>query len=199
MNVHDISILISAVTGFCMVMGGMFLIWKGALVLAGTDKSTALSIEWKKDFKLNTQAPGIAFFILGLSFSSISIYSSMPVVPKPTDPIYIAGTFDDVSEIVTITAVPLGWQVSSGSNGVVDGKFVPDTEIINLRFSAAGYETIQIPQNLSKTKDRTIRFDKPLKLIRSPVAVIKSKDENIQALNVTLPPLGSQPAYGVAQ
>jgi hypothetical protein len=67
-----------------------------------------LRIGSKKDSKLNTQAPGIAFFfILGLSFSSISIYSSMPVVPKPADPIYIAGSFDDVSEIVTITAVPL--------------------------------------------------------------------------------------------
>jgi hypothetical protein len=44
--------------------------------------------------------------------------------------------------------------VSSGSKGVVDGKFFPDTEIINLRFSATGYETIQRPQNLGKAKDR---------------------------------------------
>jgi len=199
MSAHDIAILISAIAGFCMVIGGMLLIWKGAIVLAGTDSSTALSIEWKKDFKLNTQAPGIAFFILGLSFSSIAIYFSIPIAPKPTDPIYIAGTFDNVDEIVTITAVPSGWEVTSGSNGVVDGKFIPDTEILNLKFSAPGYQPAQIPQNLSKTKDRVIRFDKPFKLIKSPVPTIESKQENIKAAIVSLPPLGSQPSFGAAQ
>jgi len=199
MSTHDIAILFSAIAGFCMVIGGMLLIWKGAIVLAGTDSSTALSIEWKKDFKLNTQAPGIAFFILGLSFSCVAIYSSKPNALKPTDPIYITGTFDNVNEIVTITAVPSGWVVSSGSNGVVDAKFTPDTEILNLNFSAAGYLPAQIPQNLSKTKDRVIRFDKPFKLIKSPVPTIETKQENIKAATVSLPPLGSQPSFGAAQ
>lgn len=199
MSAHDIAILFSAIAGFCMVIGGMLLIWKGAIVLAGTDSSTALSIEWKKDFKLSTQAPGIAFFILGLSFSSIAIYFSIPIAPKPTDPIYISGTFDNVNEIVTITAVPSGWEVTSGSNGVVEGKFIPDTEILNLKFSAPGYQPAQIPQNLSKTKDRVIKFDKPFKLIKSPVPTIESKQENIKAATESLPPLGSQPSFGAAQ
>ena len=199
MSTHDIVILIPAIAGFCMVIGGMLLIWKGAIVLAGTDSSTALSIEWKQYFKLNTQAPGIAFFIIGLLFSCVSIYCATPIKATPTDPIYIAGTFDNVNEIVTITAVPSGWEVTSGSNGVVDGKFIPDTEILNLKFSAPGYQPAQIPQNLSKTKDRVIRFEKPFKLIKSPVPTIESKQENIKSAIVPLPPLDSQPSFGAAQ
>jgi predicted permease len=79
LSIHDAAILFAAIAGFCMVIGGMLLIYRGSLVLAGTDSSTTLSIEWKNDFKLNTQAPGIAFFIIGLLFSVVSIYASKQI------------------------------------------------------------------------------------------------------------------------
>ena len=78
MSIFDYAVILAALAGLIMVIGGIVLIYKGALVLASTDSGTALSIEWKQDFRLNTQAPGIAFFLLGLIFSSISIYASKP-------------------------------------------------------------------------------------------------------------------------
>lgn len=192
-SIHDAAILFAATAGFCMVIGGMVLIYKGSLVLAGTDSSTALSIEWKKDFKLNTQAPGIAFFIIGLTFSSISIYASKQDV---TDPIFVEGTFDDVKELVTVTVVPSNWAVVSGSNGVLNGKFTPDTERVHLKISAPGYKEEMLPQS---TKSRLIKFDKPIKLTRLIATPISAKPENIVAVSSPLPAIGSEAKYGVAR
>ncbi len=196
MSIHDYAILGAALAGLCMVIGGMLLIWKGAMVLAGTDPTTALSIEWKKDFKLNTQAPGIAFFLLGLAFSITAIYFSNP---KPTDPIYIVGAFDNVGEVVTVTAVPSMSEVKSGTNGVIEGKFILDSEILNLKVSAPGYEADQIPYNLGKTKDRTIRLDSHITLKKLPIPEIETKTEHIQQAKASLPPIDSQPTFGAAQ
>lgn len=192
-SIHEVSILFAAIAGFCMVIGGMWLIYKGALILAGTDKSTALSIEWKKDFKLNTQAPGIAFFLIGLMFSSLAIYAS-----KQDDaaPIFIEGKFDGVTELVTVTIIPSNWAVISGSNGVLDGKFTPDTERVLLKISAPGYREELIPQSLSAMKKRTIKFDKPIKLIRLITVPIAVKPENIIPVTAMLPALGSELKYG---
>ncbi|HBC58440.1 MAG TPA: hypothetical protein DCZ03_14875 [Gammaproteobacteria bacterium] len=194
MNIHEISILFAAIAGFAMVIGGMLLIWKGAIVLSNTDSSTALSIEWKQNFRLNTQAPGIAFFIVGLIFSSIAIYFSRP---SNTDPIYVVGTLEGVSEQATITAVPSFWKVKSGTNGVVDGKFTPDIETLTLTITAPGYQEEHIPHNLGRNKDRVIKFEEPIKLVKV-ISPIETRNENIMSVT-GLPPINSAPSFGVAQ
>lgn len=196
LSIHDTAILFAAIAGLCMVIGGMLLIYKGALVLAGTDATTALSIEWKKDFKLNTQAPGIAFFIIGMMFSSIAIYASKQ---SAADPIFVEGTFDNVQELVTVTVVPSGWAVVSGSNGVLNGKFTPDTERVYLKISAPGYKEELFPQSLSPTKGRIIKFDKPIKLTKLLTAPIAARPENILSVSSSLPSIGSEARYGVAR
>ncbi len=193
MNIHEISILFSAIAGFTMVIGGMLLIWKGAIVLSNTEASTALSIEWKQNFRLNTQAPGIAFFIVGLIFSSIAILFSKP---STTDPIYVVGTLEGVSEQATITAVPSFWKVTSGTNGVVDGKFTPDIETLTLTITAPGYQEERIPHNLGRTKDRVIKFEEPIKLVKV-ISPIETRDENIMPVP-DLPPVNAAPSFGVA-
>ncbi len=196
MSMHDLAILFAAVAGLCMVIGGMLLIWKGAIVLASTDANTALSIEWKKDFKLSTQAPGIAFFILGLSFSCIAIYASDP---KPTDPVYIKGSFDNIDELVTITAVPIHWEVTSGSDGIVDGKFTPDTEILTLKFTAPGYEVKTLSRKIENKNNRTILFERPIQLKKTAITKIEPKTENIVTASSSLAAIDSPPKFGGGQ
>ena len=41
MNMFDIAIFCAAIAGLIMVIGGIILIYKGALVLASTDPSSA--------------------------------------------------------------------------------------------------------------------------------------------------------------
>lgn len=196
MNVFEIAIMFSALAGFCMVIGGILLIYKGAMVLSSTDSSTALSIEWKQNFKMNTQAPGIAFFIIGLIFSGVAIFFSKP---SPVEPIYIRGSIEDVKEQITITAIPSVWSISSGSNGIFDGKIFPDIEVLTLKISAPGYKPEYIPQNLSTTKNRTILFEKPIRLVKTLNTTIPSKQENILNPTTALPPITDSPSFGVAQ
>jgi hypothetical protein len=192
MSIYEIAILFAAAAGILMVIGGMLLIWKGAIVLSSTDPSTALSIEWKQNFRLSTQAPGIAFFIVGLIFSSIAIYSSKPT---SMDPIYIEGILNGVTEQATITAVPSFWKVTSGTNGVVDGKFTPDIETLTLRITAPGYVEVLIPHNLSKTKNRVIKLAQPIQLKK----VISEIPAGTIVHAINLPPIDAVPSFGAAQ
>ncbi|SFG23580.1 hypothetical protein [Neptunomonas qingdaonensis] len=191
MPVNEIAILTAAFSGFCMVIGGMLLIWKGAITLAGTDSTKALSIEWKQDLKLSTQAPGIAFFLVGLIFTSVAIYFSKP---EQTDPIYISGKIENISEQVTVTAMPLNWVVKSGTNGKIEGKFSPDIEILALRFTAPGYNEEVHPHKFSDSSHK-ITLTKPIQLIKA-IDEIKPSNANIIPIPKNLPPLTSVPSFG---
>jgi hypothetical protein len=129
-------------------------------------------------------------------FSVVSIYASKQNI---TDPIFVEGTFDDVKESVTVTVVPAGWAVVSGSNGVLSGKFIPDTERVYLKISAPGYKEELLPQSLSPTKGRIIKFDKPIKLTRLIATPISAKPENIIPVSSPLPLIGSEAKYGVTR
>jgi hypothetical protein len=50
-------VLLTALCGLIVVAGGIFLLAKGAITLASTSPTDALSVEWQKKFKLNTQVP----------------------------------------------------------------------------------------------------------------------------------------------
>ncbi|RKF19863.1 hypothetical protein DBZ36_05235 [Alginatibacterium sediminis] len=194
MNTFDYAVLISAIAGLVMVVGGLVLIYKGALVLASTDSSQALNIEWKKDFRLSTQAPGIAFFIIGLAFSFISVFASKP---SAIEPIKIEGLVEQISEQVTIRARSSIWTLQGGSNGVVKGRIHPHVEDIILEISAPGYKPEQITFRLSELKNRTVKFDTVN--LEHKVEAIAEQEENIIDVPDELEPITSKPNFGAAQ
>ncbi|MEH6597187.1 MAG: hypothetical protein V7736_16755 [Colwellia polaris] len=169
MNMFDIAIFCAAIAGLIMVIGGIILIYKGALVLASTDPSSALTIEWKKEFRLNTQAPGIAFFIIGLLFTLTSIFASKPT---EIEPINIIGKVAEISEPITIAARSSKWILVGGSDGVVKGKIRPYVEAITLEISAPGYKPINIVHILDELKDRTIHFEQPIQMEQLVTGVV---------------------------
>lgn len=137
MTVFEIVILIAAVCGVSMVIGGIWLLAKGAITLAATPKADALTIEWKKQFRINTQVPGLAFFIVGLIFIVLSLLFS-----KPPDvvPIEFRGQIKGVEAPVTVLVSPNKWQIQTTSTGIVQGKIYPDISMLVLVATAPGYE-----------------------------------------------------------
>lgn len=195
MNIFDIAIFCAAIAGLIMVVGGIILIYKGALVLASKDSGNALTIEWKKEFRLNTQAPGIAFFIIGLLFTLTSIFASKP---SEIEPINIIGKVAEINEPITIAARSTKWILVGGSDGVVKGKIRPYVEAITLEISAPGYKPINIVHILDELKNRTISFDQPIQMEQLVTGVVGTQiidvpDEDAYAS------VNSPPKFGVSQ
>ena len=79
----SITVIISAVCGLSMVIGGIFLLSRGAMSLDVASKSQALSLEWKRELRLTTQYPALGFFIIGLAFIFIPLVFAKPgPIPK---------------------------------------------------------------------------------------------------------------------
>lgn len=196
MTTFDYAVILASIAGLFMVIGGIFLIYKGAIVLAATDSNSALSIEWKQDFRLNTQAPGIAFFLLGLIFSSISIYASKP---GAIEPITIEGEVVQIPEPVTIRARSSTWTLDGGTNGIVRGRIHPHVEDITLEISAPGYKPERITFSLNDIKNRTLKFES-IELEQQITAIVGSMRNIVPVAPAeNIQPITAPPSFGGAQ
>ena len=194
MNTFDYTVIAAALSGLIMVVGGIVLIYKGAMVLAATDSGSALTIEWKKNFRLSTQAPGIAFFIVGLIFSSLAIYAAKP---NTIESIKIEGEIVKIAEPVTIRARSTTWTLDGGTNGIVKGRIHPHVEDIVLEISAPGYKPETITISIGDLVDRTVRFE-AIELEQKVPAVV-SNIENIVKTTEPVAPITQAPSYGGAR
>jgi hypothetical protein len=131
--------LIGAVAGFVMVLGGIGLVAKGAMTMAATPKADALTIEWKKQFRLNSQVPGLAFFLVGLLFVAVSLGF---LKPAGVEPIEFEGRIDGVDEPISVIVKPATWELPSNTAGQINGKVYPDFQFLILVVSAPGYEPL---------------------------------------------------------
>jgi hypothetical protein len=137
MTAFELVALIGAVCGITMVLGGIWLIAKGALTFAATPKTEALTLEWKKQFRLTTQVPGIAFFLVGLLFISVSLGFLRPGELVPME---FEGEIKGVEEPVSILVRPANWELPSTTAGKINGKIYPDLSFVVLVINAPGYE-----------------------------------------------------------
>ena len=136
MTVFEVVALIASLCGFAMVLGGIWLVGKGVITLASTPKYDALTIEWKKQFRIHTQAPGLAFFLVGLIFVAVALQY---LRPSGVVPIEIEGTLKGVEEPVTASVRPINWDLHSTVNQI-SGRIYPDFSTIILVVNAPGYE-----------------------------------------------------------
>jgi hypothetical protein len=194
METFDYVILISALAGFVMVFGGMVLIYKGALVLASKDSSDALSIEWKQNFRLNTQAPGIAFFIIGLIFVIVPIFASKP---GEIQPIRIEGRVNNIQEPVNISVRSKSWPLEVESSGIVKGKIYPDLELISMEISAPGYRPETRMFTLTEFEGRIVKFDGVE--LEQEVPPIAGDQRHILEVQEKLEPITAKSSFGAAQ
>jgi hypothetical protein len=137
MTAFEIVAMSGALAGLLMVLGGIWLVAKGAITLAATPQSDALTIEWKKQFRINTQVPGLGFFIIGLLFISVSLGF---LKPSEIMPIEFEGQVTGVEEPISIIVRPANWELPSNTSGQINGKVYPDFSFLVLIVNAPGYE-----------------------------------------------------------
>lgn len=195
MSIFDVVVLMAALCGLIMVIGGILLVYRGAIKLAATPKTTALSIEWRKQFRLNTQAPGIAFFLVGLAFLVVALFVSKPPPVRPLD---ILGEIlvDDAPVTVLVRSMP--WTSITSSSGEISARFYPDVTLFIVEATAPGYRPLTRSLDVRQIRGgSSINLGK-IQLVKQ-VNKIDAKQEKITDIPFKAPPLGSKPAFGVSQ
>lgn len=196
MTVFEIVVLISAICGLFMIAGGIWLVGKGAITLGAIPQAEALTIEWKKQFRIHTQAPGIAFFLVGLFFLFFSLKYSRP---PDVVPIEFRGQVTNVSSPITVLASPSKWPIPTTSNGVVDGKIYPDLSKLVIVATAPGYVPFTTIVSMQDKGKRLAEFG-TLELKKAPVEQVSAQSKNINNVNFTVPPMESNtPSFGEPQ
>ncbi|MDF3822084.1 hypothetical protein P3G55_19420 [Leptospira sp. 96542] len=167
MNAFVIVALLGAIAGLSMVLGGIWLVAKGLITMAATPKADALTIEWKKQFRINTQVPGLAFFLVGL----MSITTSLVFLkPSDADPIEFEGQIRGIEGQVSILVRPSNWILNGDSaTGRISGNVYPDFSFLVLSINAPGYEPLNKQVRVNLTGQRIANLGM-VELRRSPVS-----------------------------
>jgi hypothetical protein len=192
MSAFEFVAIIGAICGVMMVLGGIWLIAKGQLTLAATPHTDALTIEWKKQFRMSTQVPGIAFFFVGLLFVVVPL---LFLKPRSDVPMTFKGELKGVEESVSILVRPTAnWEFKSTTTGKINSRILLDLSSVLLVINAPGYEPLST--SIEIKRDGLAQFG-TLELRRTQ---LRQQDlaESIDGLPFTALPTTTA-TFGVAQ
>jgi len=137
-------LLIGALSGFTMVVGGILLLYKGAISLT-TSGGNSLSVEFRRELRISTQYPALAFFLIGLMFMALSMWMGRDIRSK----VIIDGTAVDVDQPVTVSVSSAqSWSSEVGSGGSFAQSIDPEMEAVVVAISAPGYEPQKVTAKL---------------------------------------------------
>jgi hypothetical protein len=190
-DIFGVTVFFVATAGFLMIAGGIALLWKGAITLAATPNTTAISIEYRKMLKINTQVPGIAFFVIGTALLiAAPVFAGRTLLSK----FELTGITEGVDGVVTVSA-SRRWPVSTFSDGEIHDSFYPDTSMLTVEIGAAGYKPIYLPIDLTKGKVIPLGSIRLLKQISE----IKPDPANIAKPLYDPPAITERNGFGSAQ
>jgi hypothetical protein len=188
MSVFDLAVLLAALCGLVMVCGGIALLWRGAITLASTKARDAISIEFRKQFRIHTQIPGIAIFLVGLLFITQALYFSKPTEVAPID---LQGVIKEVAAPVTVI-VSTKWPLPTFTDGQIRGRIYPDVSTLVVEATAPGYMPFSAPV---RPKSDHVASIGEVRLIKK-VEEIPTRPENIQPLDFVPPPPTKPGSFG---
>lgn len=141
---YFILLLAGSLCGIIMVLGGIILLYKGAISLANVSGEDAFTIEYKKELRISTQYPALGIFMIGLLFVFFSVFMGKPDLNK----LVVKGKTVNVTEPVNISLKTSTWSSGLSHTGDVLETFYPNIDTIQIVVSAPGYDshikTIQI-------------------------------------------------------
>lgn len=190
-DVFGLTLIIAAIAGLIMIAGGIALLWKGAITLAATPGTTAISMEYRQMFKFSTQVPGIAFFAIGTILLLAAPLIAKTVFVAPVELTAVAPNVDTPVSVV----VSRKWNLNTFSDGEINDVFYPDTSTLYLEVIASGYEPYSQPIDLTKGRKITLGS---LKLVKR-ISKIEADPKNIAAIPFSAPSIAEKGSFGGAQ
>ena len=135
MATYDLAIIGGTVSGIIMVLGGIVLLYKGAIKLEVASQDPALTVEmFERKLKLTTHAPALGLFVIGLLFVVSAIYFAQTTTVKE---IPVVGVTENIEDI-TVT-VRSEWPVPA-HQGRVQHVIRPNLDVLWVLISAPGYK-----------------------------------------------------------
>jgi len=135
MTTYDLTIIGGTACGIIMVLGGILLLYKGAIKLEIASQDPSLTVEmFEKKFKLTTHVPALGLFVIGLLFVISAIYFAQTTTAKA---IPIIGKTENVEEKINVL-IKSEWPVPA-HQGYVQAVIRPQLDVIWVVISAPGY------------------------------------------------------------
>jgi len=136
-----IIVILGGISGLFMVLGGMVLLYRGAISLSEVSKNPALETELPK-IKIKTYSPALGLFIIGLIFIIFAAWESKP---PEIAPIRITGKISvPRPTTVTIFISSDQWPIEPSSDGSIENVVYPNLEILKVTFVAPGFDPIVV-------------------------------------------------------
>jgi len=181
MSALTASILGGMICGITMVVGGILLLYKGAIKLEVASKDPALTVDlFKSQFSLTTRVPALGLFVIGLLFVGGTLW-----VARDTDVqrIPVSGEIENVDEPLTVTAYTQ-WSVNASRKEVSD-VLRPSFDVLWIRVQAPGFQQVEkaFPK---ESRSGEIKLGK-VRLERV-VPKIHPKEANIATVDFSAPP-----------
>lgn len=136
MTTYDLAIIGGTISGIIMVLGGIVLLYKGAIKLEVASKDPSLSVElFEKRLKLITHVPALGLFVIGLLFVISAIYFAQTTTAKA---IPVSGIAENIEEEISVI-VKSEWPVTA-HQGHVQAVIRPQLDVLWVVISAPGYK-----------------------------------------------------------
>ena len=189
MATYDLAIIGGTVSGIIMVLGGIVLLYKGAIKLEVASQDPALTVEmFERKLKLTTHAPALGLFVIGLLFVVSAIYFAQTTTVKE---IPVVGVTENIEDI-TVT-VRSEWPVPA-HQGRVQHVIRPNLDVLWVLISAPGYKPDYQPYedfkegvNLGK-----VRLEKVVEKIEPNKSNIDELPDNVKNI-----PLDAGKRFGI--
>ena len=180
--------------GIIMVLGGILLLYKGAITLSGASED-ALSVEFRKELRITTQYPALGIFVIGLLFVAIPAILGRP---SETQPFTIKAKTVDVDEPVSLRLIAGGWNQNLKHSGQIIETHHPYVDTLQIVVTAPGYRPLTRTIQLSALDNGTadlgeIRLEQTISrdLISSKIAPVPD--------HVQLDDINASGSFGGAQ
>jgi len=195
-STFSVILVISACIGLLMIVGGMFLMYKGVITLQATPKTEALTVRWRKQFVLTTQVPALGFFLIGLAFVVFAMWFAKPV---PDSPLRISGNVSGVQSPIKVSVRSEPGVIErdiTDNNPSFTGTVYPNLHTLVLDVTAPGYG----PHQESFNEDKWLSnhsIDLGAVNLTKLVSESQPNPGDIEPIPFQPPPQSSEGTYGV--
>lgn len=174
-----------------MVLGGILLLYKGAITLNNASEG-ALSVDFKNELRITTQYPALGIFIIGLLFIIVPAFLGKPAEAQR---LTIKATPIDVTEPVKIQLQAAGWSTNLHHSGQIVETHHPVVDIIQIVITAPGYEPMTKTVQLSDLSGNTADLGEIKLRQKLSRSALKRKIVPLPN-NINLPEINAEVSFG---